>query len=846
MPHKENTCRENRENLEPTTPRFQSPDVPTQLTFSSSTTSAILGSGESSSNYTASQSSIGTPTDCELSAKRKFRNQRKRRVKRRILEGSSREIRTFIHQIDATRSSEVDTEETDTQVSSQCSADDYLETETSFEPEPEFDLPTGEESEVTSNDYDEDDLDDSDGTDVAERSFQFSSNPLTCNSKVTVHNASMCLFADAARHCLPDEALFDLLKWQKIIHPHENVPTPNLIKSETKKLTDLYVKDTEKNASGEVIFLNFAEKLKEKVEKYINEIIDYANPETETDLKLTSLFDDGTINVKLILNIDGVEVRKSSDCSAYPVWVALADLPPKLRASLDNIFLCSLWYGKGKVFWDPIFEHYRSELAKPQNICYKGRLYEISFTTIFLVVDLVCRHDVLNMKKFNGYYGCGLCTMRGFQRIPGTHSYPNSKSFSMRNPAEHHILVMQAESGSVEERKSRKEKDPEVDTLGVKGRSKLFDIIPNLPLTCPVDTMHQCLKGVASDVIKCFAEQLSLTELSAIDNATCQVVLPNEFKRSISSLSSIDHFKANELKTFLLYFSPLLFQKFSESSAAHDANMQNLNYLVFSLRSLYENTSNANLCGHLLEAFCYNMSFRYPLKKFDSINFHLLRHLAWQCKTFGPLWTTSATMFENANNHLIKTLTGSVNTCSLIVSRYIRNRQLESFEVKDDHLKAYIENLWRRPTGITEDLCLERNNFYYETQKKFPEARLFCRYRGRFYLDSQNYTRSNANSFVAIDVNGETIVGQILLFKEQDSELQCFVQLYEIVEKFVVDLRSTEFARNSDSFEPLAYRVAKSTDVQAFKLDAIKNKLIKFAFLGDLYFISVLKHFEHD
>ena len=264
-PHKEKHVPLNRENLEQTTPRFQSPDVPTQLTFSSSTTSAILGSGESSSNYTASQSSIGTPIDCELSAKRNFRNQRKRRVKRRILEGSSREIRTFIHQIDATRSSEVETEETDTQVSSQCSAD---------------------------------------GTDVAERSFQFSSNRLTCNSNVTVHNASMVLFAVAARHCIPDEALFDLLKWQKIIHPHDNVPTPNFIKSETKKLTDLYVKDTEKNASGEVIFLNFAEKLKEKVGKYINEIKDYANPETETDLKLTSLFDHGTINVKLVLNID--------------------------------------------------------------------------------------------------------------------------------------------------------------------------------------------------------------------------------------------------------------------------------------------------------------------------------------------------------------------------------------------------------------------------------------------------------------------------------------------------------------------------------------------------------------
>ena len=85
------------------------------------------------------------------------------------------------------------------------------------------------------------------------------------------------------------------------------------------------------------------------------------------------------------------------------------------------------------------------------------------------------------------------------------------------------------------------------------------------------------------------------------------------------------------------------------------------------------------------------MSIRYPLKKFDSINFHLLRHLAWQCKFFGPLWTTSATMFESANNHLIKTLTGTVNTCSLIVKRYIRNRQFDSMEVKNDNLTGFLE-----------------------------------------------------------------------------------------------------------------------------------------------------------
>ena len=108
---------------------------------------------------------------------------------------------------------------------------------------------------------------------------------------------------------------------------------------------------------------------------------------------------------------------------------------------------------------------------------------------------------------------------------------------------------------------------------------------------------------------------------------------------------------------------------------------------------MYEIDADAEFCGYLLEAFCYNMSIRYPLKKFDSINFHLLRHLAWQCKFFGPLWNTSATTFEKANNHLIRTLTGTVKKCSPIVKRYIRSRHFDSLEVKDDNLTGFLETL---------------------------------------------------------------------------------------------------------------------------------------------------------
>ena len=183
-------------------------------------------------------------------------------------------------------------------------------------------------------------------------------------------------------------------------------------------------------------------------------------------------------------------------------------------------------------------------ISKVENIEYNERSYQIHFTTIFLVVDLVCKHDVLKMKKKdNGYYGCGLCTMRGFRRFPGSHSYPNNRTSTMRNPAEHEHVVRLFESGVVVERKGRKEKDLEVDTLGVKGSLKIFDIVPNLPLTCPIDTMHQCLKGVAHDVIKFFTEQLSSTEIAENDNTTSEVHLPNKFKRSIRSLRSLEQQK---------------------------------------------------------------------------------------------------------------------------------------------------------------------------------------------------------------------------------------------------------------------------------------------------------------
>ena len=128
----------------------------------------------------------------------------------------------------------------------------------------------------------------------------------------------------------------------------------------------------------------------------------------------------------------------------------------------------------------------------------------------------------------------------------------------------------------------------------------------------------------------------------------------------------------------------------------------------------------------LIEPFCENIHFKFPGRSFESINIHLLRHLAWQCETIGPPWTTSAFLFESANHFLIKPVTGTVNTCKLLVQRYIRNREISASELAVDSLNPFIRNLVGNEKRIKDDHGLLKTNFTQELSEQFPSAIVFA------------------------------------------------------------------------------------------------------------------------
>ena len=319
---------------------------------------------------------------------------------------------------------------------------------------------------------------------------------------------------------------------------------------------------------------------------------------------------------------------------------------------------------------------------------------------------------------------------------------------------------------------------------------------------------------------------------------------PGKFDHSstevISKLTSSKFFRCILLQLCFKMFAQTLTQK---------KTLTGPQFTCFALLSMYETREHADFCGILLEKFCKSMSRKYPMKPFESINFHLLRRLSWQCNNFEPLWVTSATSFESANHHLIRPVTGSVNICRLLATRYIRNKELQRSKIRDDVLKSFVENLSPEKKHEWQSYNLQENSFVNRIRAEFPRSLIFCRYRFQsffpFFLDSLSYRRSDANSYVLLRNENPQPV-QILLFFEDRDEVKVLARFFSVEEKIDLNLGGTELEDQSGLLKPLGYVCKATSENRVLSIKLLKSKLIRFGFRDTVYLINILDHFEHD
>ena len=186
-----------------------------------------------------------------------------------------------------------------------------------------------------------------------------------------------------------------------------------------------------------------------------------------------------------------------------------------------NIVLGALFVGDKYLPWDVLFPHIKDELSCEVKLEMNHTFCSVTFEARLLIADLGAKSHMMNMLKFNGFYGCHYCTAQGVT-IGKTHAYyPYTQQGKLREPAVNDLFFEMAETMSVQQKLKR---DPakklKVKVVGVSGKSAFAQIIKGLPLSAPIDYMHCVLSGVFTELLKtCYS---SLTK-SQRDDINLQV-----------------------------------------------------------------------------------------------------------------------------------------------------------------------------------------------------------------------------------------------------------------------------------------------------------------------------------
>ena len=130
---------------------------------------------------------------------------------------------------------------------------------------------------------------------------------------------------------------------------------------------------------------------------------------------------------------------------------------------------------------------------------------------------------------------------------------------------------------------------------------------------------------------------------------------------------------------------------------------ERLHLLSYFTRLLLSSIIFVNEADKLIKKFLNQMEEICGTNVF-SPNVHSLNHLSWHVKNYGPLWCTSAIMFESAN-YLLKTkFTGTVNLLRLIVEWYNRNKKIRREMPSNDALFGFCQKLRRERATMQPSL----------------------------------------------------------------------------------------------------------------------------------------------
>lgn len=333
--------------------------------------------------------------------------------------------------------------------------------------------------------------------------------------------------------------------------------------------------------------------------------------------------------VKLMLNIDGLPLFKSSTGELWPILASVLNVPQLVA----QVFPVGVYYGKKKP--GSLGEFLSDFVQDMRNLIEDGLFVNGKKVLVYLSAiccDAPAKSFILGIKGHTGYSSCTRCTQEGTfyknrMTFPAFNSTPRTNDgFLCKLDPDFHI-----------------------------GDTPLT-LIPglNFVLSFPLDYMHLVCLGVMRTILNiwiCGPVPLKLSH-SVISRISCNLLslkhsLPSEFCRKPRSLDDIKRWKATEFRQFLLYTGPVVLKNvLLPDYEAFFNNFLSLNISFTILLSPKFCFLHRNYAKILLEHFVKSFKNIYG-QQYLTHNFHGLLHVADDVLTYGPLDNCSAFKFEN-------------------------------------------------------------------------------------------------------------------------------------------------------------------------------------------------------
>ncbi|XP_053594486.1 uncharacterized protein LOC106693488 isoform X2 [Microplitis demolitor] len=500
-----------------------------------------------------------------------------------------------------------------------------------------------------------------------------------------------------------------------------------------------------------------------------------------------------SFNFSYTFNTDGCQASKSSKVSTWPIYAIINELPPKLQSK--HMIISSIWVSKKEpnmqLFLKP-FVMQANELAD-KGIEWKlgDRIITSKFVPVCAVVDSVARCKMLNMKQYNGTYGCTFCehpteSVDGYRKYTISTNIPKDRTDE--SIKENMNLAGQSEFGR--------------DVMGVWGPSplmnlKYFDIANGMS----PDYMHFILLGTVKQhteiVLSSFDKEYYIgnpNQLQIINERLMSFKHPTCITRSPRHITEKEMWKATEWRSWLLFYSLICLK-----GILPEKYLNHLALLVEAMNILLSekiDKKELRIAGFLLIRYV-TFYQEYFGKGAMTYNIHLLLHMEKSVSNLGPLSCHNTFTFENENHFVLKMEKSPTHLPIQVARRYIFQKSLPSFEsklIKSNGFKTFCErNLTGRLKNtfkVNECTLIGRGKAYELNimERALVNTTGKCRSFNKFIYNNNRYTSSNyrlcqkINDSLIILKNGKMgVIKEICYFDTNESDKQIYIFYEELI-----------------------------------------------------------------